>query len=84
VLDGKMTEIEERMAAPQSAAEAERDARSMNIYMRIFAKAAELAEKAKQSGGDTNSRKVGADEDADRIRRELALRLRRLNQAGNA
>jgi hypothetical protein len=90
VLDGKMREIEECMATtqsggePQSAADAEREARALNIYMRLLANAVELAEKAKQGGGDTSSRKAGADDDADRIRRDLARRLERLNQARNA
>ncbi len=94
VLDAKMRELEERMAArdqdlsvPQSAADAERDARSLNALARLYAKLVELDEAAKQSGAGEGRETRGAkgrDEDADRLRQDLALRLKRLDRTGHA
>ena len=91
VLDGKLTEFETRMAeaqaigAPPSAADSERDARSLTALARLYAKLVELDEAAKQpseQGSDTATRRTG--DDADQLRRDLALRLQQLNQAGDA
>ena len=91
VLDAKLTEIEKRMAAMQSgeatasAADAERDARSLGALARVYAKLVELDEAAKQGGhGSTQESAKERSEDADRLRQDLALRLKRLDQPGNA
>ncbi len=83
LLEAKMTEIETRMADaaghPRSAAEAERDARSLNALARLYAKLAELdgaQEKRAAQTKKTDDRKDGAH--ADRLRRDLAGRLARL------
>lgn len=83
LLEAKMTEIETRMAdaagRPLSAAEAERDTRSLNALARLYAKLAELdgaqGKRAAQTK-KTDDRKDGAH--ADRLRRDLAGRLARL------
>jgi hypothetical protein len=91
VLDGKLTELETRMeeaqatGAPHSAADGERDARSLTALARLYAKLVELDDAAKQAtgqGSETETRRTG--DDADRLRRDLALRLQRLYQAGDA
>lgn len=94
VLDGKMREFEERMAhmqdsgAAPSAADTERDARSLNALARLYAKLVELDEAAKppSSKDSQGSDKLAAtrSDDADQLRRDLALRLERLNRAGDA
>ena len=86
LLDAKMSEIETRMAEndgrPQSAAEAEREARNLNSLARLYAKLVEMdeaksaQEKAARGGKDRNKTQDGAD--ADRLRRDLAGRLARL------
>ena len=86
LLDAKMSEIETRMAEnegrPQSAAEAERDARNLNSLARLYAKLVEMDEakaahdKAARGGKDRKKTQDGAD--ADRLRRDLAGRLARL------
>ncbi len=94
VLDAKMREIEERMsnanqtgAAPQSAADAERDARSLNALARLYAKLVELDDAAKQSGAaaeDKIGNAKGQSENAVGLRQDLALRLKRLDRPGDA
>ena len=91
VLDAKLTEIEERMAAGQSgeatatAADAERDARSLAALARLYAKLVELDEAAKQGGrGSKEESAKETSEDADRLRQDLALRLERLDRPGDA
>jgi hypothetical protein len=94
VLDQKMRLLEERMAnaqsvdsAPQSAADAERDTRSLNALARLYAKLVELDDAARKGGageGREPSDAMRSSDDADRLRRDLALRLQRLNQAGGA
>ena len=62
VLDRKLTEIETRMeeahteGAPHSAAELERDARSLTALARIYAKLVELDDEAKSGGQGSDSR----------------------------
>jgi hypothetical protein len=92
VLDGKLREIEERMAdaqregaLPQSAADSERDARSLTALARLYAKLVELDEAATPAAGEGSD--IGAaarSDDADQLRRDLALRLERLNRARDA
>jgi len=90
VLDARLTEIEERMAKAEangeaSAAEAERDMRSLSALARVYAKLVELDEAARKSqagkGSDTPTPPTPRSDDADHLRRDLALRLERLNQA---
>ncbi|ODR98416.1 hypothetical protein AUC68_08210 [Methyloceanibacter methanicus] len=81
LLDAKMSEIETRMAEadgrPMSAADAEREARNLNSLARLYAKLVEMDEaKAARSGADDKKTQDGAD--ADRLRRDLAGRLARL------
>jgi hypothetical protein len=91
-LDKRLTLLETRMApdaepgkAMQSAADAERDARTLSGLARLYAKLVELDDAARAGGkGKTDGSKPEATDDADRLRRDLALRLQRLNQAGDA
>lgn len=83
LLDAKMSEIETRMAnahgRPMSAAEAERDARNLNALARLYAKLVEMDEaKAARGGAKVNDKKTEDGADADRLRRDLAGRLARL------
>ncbi len=92
VLDAKLREIEERMAitdtetaSPQSAADAERDARSLNALARLYAKLVELDDAARQGGqGRKQESAKETSQDADRLRQDLALRLERLDRPGDA
>jgi hypothetical protein len=93
-LDNRLTLLETRMAPDaelgepaQSAADAERDARALSGLARLYAKLVELddAARAGAKGNPDKSRpKPEATDDADRLRRDLALRLQRLNQTRNA
>ena len=84
-IDRKMQEIEKRMnaqaeaAAPQSAADIERDARAMNTLLQAYARVKELDAQARRDGkrSDQDSAK-GMSHDAEQIRRDLADRLARL------
>lgn len=89
VVEAKITELERRMAetkgAPQSAAEAERDTRALTTLMQLYAKLVALDEAAQAANktDTTTNENAGAtgartDDDADRIRRDLAGRLERL------
>ncbi|MGV1013483.1 MAG: hypothetical protein ACOYB4_00780 [Methyloceanibacter sp.] len=88
IIDAKLQEIETRMqqaeanAMPPSAADTERDVRSINSLMGLYAKVVELDEAAKQSGSDAEEE--AKSEDAEQLRRDLARRLERLNREGNA
>ena len=92
VLDKRLMLLETRMApdaeageAMQSAADAERDARTLSGLARLYVKLIELDDAARAGGkGKTEGSKPEAADDADRLRRDLALRLQRLNQAGHA
>jgi hypothetical protein len=87
VLDGKVTELERRIAerqdGPESAADAERDTRTMTALMQIYTKLAALdqARAANKNAGTNGAR---TDDDADRFRRDLAGRLARLSDGGDA
>ncbi|MEJ2125358.1 MAG: hypothetical protein P8Y47_11290 [Alphaproteobacteria bacterium] len=94
-LDQKMTEFETRMAegAPLSAADSERDARTLNTLVRLFDKLKTFGEKtagAEKSASLTASAAnqpspSGTDaHDADRLRHELAQRLERLGRELNS
>lgn len=82
LLDAKMSEIETRMAEndgrPQSAAEAERDARNLNSLARLYAKLVEMDEAKAARGGERERKKTKDGADADRLRRDLTGRLARL------
>lgn len=90
LLDAKMSEIETRMAEangrPMSAAEAEREARNLNSLARLYAKLVEMDEakaahdKAAhdKAARGANDKKTEDGADADRLRRDLAGRLARL------
>ena len=94
-LDEKMKVLEERIAQAQqpgapelSAADAERDARTLSALARLYAKLVELDDQAregarKEQGSEPAPATRSAD-DADRLRRDLALRLQRLNSARDA
>lgn len=90
VLDAKLREIEERMAIsdseaapPQSAADRERDTRGLTALARLLAKVIELDDAAREKEAGTADKTTSAKEtgqDADRLRQDLALRLKRLDQ----
>lgn len=85
-LDRKMTEFETRMTlaaadgAPATAADSERDARTLNTLVRLFDKLKGFGAKATSSkGAAAANRTAGKDiHDADRFRNDLARRLERL------
>jgi hypothetical protein len=86
-LDKRLLQLEARMAPdpetggqPQSAADAERDARTLSGLARLYAKLVEL-DTGTQVAGEQGAVKPETIEDADCFRRDVALRLRRLNQA---
>ena len=92
-LDNRLRLLEKRMAPDggfgetgQSAADAERDARTLSGLARLYAKLVELDDAARAGAiGRTEGRsRPETSDDADRLRRDLALRLQRLNQARNA
>jgi hypothetical protein len=93
-LDKRLIHLEKRMApdaesgdVAQSAADAERDARTLSGLARLYAKLVELDDSASTKGEpdqDKSVTKPEATDDADRLRRDLALRLQRLNQARHA
>lgn len=87
VLDHKMALLEARMAnaidraSPESAADTERDARTMTTLMQIYTKLAAFDDAAQAKGGGSESRDgARRDDDADRLRRDLADRLARLDR----
>lgn len=84
-LDKGLTQLEARMiakdgAAPMSAADVERNARSMGKLTQLLQELVKLDEEARGVGQEM-SQALEATEDADAFRRALALRLERLNQA---
>jgi hypothetical protein len=92
-LDKRLMLLEKRMAPDaegeptQSAADAERDARTLSGLARLYAKLVELDDSASAKGKpdqDKSATKPEATDDADRLRRDLAVRLQRLNQARHA
>ena len=82
-LSARMTAFEQRVAgqaATTTAAEAERDARTLNILVRLFDKLQVLAasaESPRKAARPANPAEGGVD-DADDLRGSLALRLERL------
>jgi hypothetical protein len=82
LLDAKMSEIETRMTEndgrTQSAAEAEREARYLNSLARLYAKLVEMDESKAARGAAEDQKKTKDGADADRLRRDLAGRLARL------
>ena len=87
VLEAKITALEVRMTnddAPQSAADAERDARTMTALMQIYTKLAALEDAARAANENAGTDGARTDDDADRLRRDLAGRLTRLSDGGDA
>ncbi len=87
VLDAKITALEVRMTndeTPQSAADAERDARTMTALMQIYTKLAALDDAAREANENAGTDGARTDDDADRLRRDLAGRLTRLSGGGDA
>ena len=86
-LDKGLAQLEARMtledgAVPVSAADVERNARSMGKLTQLLQELVALDEEARRAGGE-GSQATEANEDADELRRVLALRLEQLNQARN-
>lgn len=89
-LDDKMRIVEERIARTAaggegggSAADSERDARTLNSLLRLFAKLNEIDDRSRAAkAGEAPSGGATAD-DAERLRRDLAGRLARLSDAGH-
>lgn len=84
-LDKGLTQLEARMtanegAAPVSATEAERNARHLSGLTQLYQKLAALEAEVRRTGREA-SQETEANEDAEQLRRDLALRLGRLNQA---
>jgi hypothetical protein len=85
-LDQKMTEFENRLAAGESltAADSERDARTLNTLVRLFDKLKDTDRKnrdAKSACSSSAPSTNGTDlHDADRLRHDLAQRLKKLRQ----
>ena len=83
-LDHKMKELETRMtqadAAPATAADSERDARTLGTLVRLFDRLKGIGAKAAGvTGAPAAGRTAGKDHhDADRVRRDLARRLEKL------
>ena len=92
MLEQKVKIMEQRLALqsapdapPQSAADAEREMRTMNALTRALAKLIELQErKREEEGSETQDTKSGVNQNADELRRDLALRVGRLRRTGNA
>jgi hypothetical protein len=88
-LGHKMTEFETRMAhaaasaAQPSAADSERDARTLGTLVRLFDKLKGIGTMASaKTGAARSSRTAGKDiHDADRFRNDLARRLERLRDS---
>jgi len=84
-LDKKMTEFENRLAegGPFSAADSERDARTLNTLARLFDKLKDVGRKTRSTKAATltssDSNATGTQtHDADRLRHDLAQRLEKL------
>ena len=91
-IDRKVQEIEMRMQQAEdegrSAVDVERDARTLSAFARVYAKLVEFdgAKKPATEKRETESKPSPArsSEDADQLRRDLALRLERLDRGGDA
>ena len=90
-IDRKMQEIEKRMnghaegAAPPSAAEIARDARTMNTLVQTFAKVKDFEAQARRDGKrSAQDSAEGKTKNAEQLRREIADRLERFNAGGKA
>ena len=87
-LDQKMGEIEDRIAmAPQSeadgksAADSERDARTLTALARLLEKLSDLEGNGNKRTGKSGEGVAEKEIDADRLRRDLADRLERMLKA---
>lgn len=82
LLDGKMATLETRMAegkeGPHNAADAERDMRTITTMMQFYTKLVAMDDAARAADGATRRDGARTDDDADRLRRDLAERLARL------
>ena len=91
-IDRKVQEIEMRMQQAEdegrSAANSEREARTLSALARVYAKLVELdgASKPATEKRETESKPSSArsGEDAEQLRRDLARRLERLDRSGDA
>lgn len=88
-LDQGLTQLEARMTPdgnskePPSAADAERNSRTLSGLARLYAKLVALDGEKKTREG-SKAAKTEAGDDADKLRHDLALRLQRLNQTRDA
>lgn len=84
LLDDRLIALEARMAdananfSELSAGEIEREARAVSTIAGCYKKIVELEEAARKAGKSSEMSAVRSEEDADRLRRELAERLERL------
>jgi hypothetical protein len=88
-LEARIAHAQDEAAPPPSAADAERDARTLSSLARLYAKLVELDDRAREQdggpkGSETDAARSEALPDADRLRRDLALRLQRLNPGQDA
>ncbi len=88
-IDRKLQEIEQRMQDTEqqgrSAADAEREARTLSALARVYAKLVELDEAAKPAAKTQKEGRPStprSSDDADQLRRDLARRLERLGGGG--
>jgi hypothetical protein len=94
ILDAKLTELELRMAerkdGPQNAADTERDTRTLTAILQIITKLGALEDAARAADKNDKNANENADttgarteDDADRLRRDLAARLARIRAGGS-
>ncbi len=89
LLDQKVTIMERRIALasapdapPQSAADADREMRGLSMIARLYAKVVEIDERIqKNKAKDDAATESGVNQNADELRRDLALRLGRLRSS---
>lgn len=83
-LERKMTELETRIEeGRRSAAECERDARTLNTLVRLFERLSDMEDKSRsKTDAPTQASGETIDQDAVRLRKELARRLDRLRSEG--
>lgn len=85
-LEQRMTELEARMAqGRRTAAECERDARTLNTLVRLFERLSNMEAKVRAGAGEADPASAQLlGQDAEQIRRDLARRLDRLRAGGQA
>jgi len=78
-LERKMSQFESRLPnGAQTAADHERDTRTLNTMVRLFERLSALDEKAETGGASGHDNSVGVNADARALREDLARRLERL------